>query len=151
MKKFSLTDLLTSIIIAELVGTVSAVISGNFSVFYSQIIQPPLSPPAKVFPIVWTILYMLMGISAYIIKTKNSDTLKIYIIQLAVNFSWSIVFFRLKLFGLSAIVAIALFILVGIMVIRFFKISKLASLLNIPYLLWSAFASYLAVAIYFLN
>lgn len=151
MKKFSLTDLLTSIIIAELVGTVSAVISGNFSVFYSQIIQPPLSPPTKVFPIVWTVLYMLMGISAYIIKTKKLDSLKIYIIQLAVNFSWSIIFFRLKLFGLSAIVAIALFILVGIMVIRFFKISKLASLLNVPYLLWSAFASYLAVAICFLN
>lgn len=151
MKKFSLTDLLTSIIIAELVGTVSAVISGNFSVFYSQIIQPPLSPPAKVFPIVWTVLYMLMGISSYIIKTKKPNSLKIYIIQLAVNFSWSIIFFRLKLFGLSAIVAIALFILVGIMVIRFFKISKLASLLNVPYLLWSAFASYLAVAICFLN
>ncbi len=151
MKKFSLTDLLTSIIIAELVGTVSAVISGNFSVFYSQIIQPPFSPPAKVFPIVWTVLYMLMGISAYIIKTKKPDSLKIYIIQLAVNFSWSIIFFRLKLFGLSAIVAIALFILVEIMVIRFFKISKLASLLNVPYLLWSAFAAYLAVAICFLN
>jgi len=151
MKKFSLTDLLTSVIIAELVGAVSGALAGNFSAFYSQIVQPPLSPPAIVFPIVWAILYALMGISAFLVKNANPDGLKIYIIQLAVNFSWSIIFFRFRLLALSAIVSIVLLILVGIMIMRFCKISKPAAALNVPYLLWSAFAVYLSVAVYVLN
>lgn len=149
MKKFSLTELFISIIVAELVGTVSAIISGNFSLIYSSIIQPPFSPPAIVFPVVWTVLYALMGISAYIVQQNNALT--IYVLQLIVNFLWSIVFFRLKLFGLSAMLAIILFILVWLMIMRFLKISKISAFLNIPYLLWSAFATYLAVSIYFLN
>lgn len=151
MKKFSLTDLITSVVIAELTGAVSGVIAGDFRTLYSQIIQPPLSPPAIVFPVVWAVLYALMGVSAYLVKRKKPDILKIYIIQLAVNFSWSIVFFRLRMFLLSAIVAITLLILVGIMIMRFCKVSKSAAAMNVPYLLWSAFAVYLAAAIYILN
>lgn len=151
MKKFSLTDLMISVVTAELVGAVSGVVAGDFKGFYSQITRPPLSPPAIVFPIVWAILYALMGVSAYLVKRKKPDSLKIYIIQLAVNFSWSIVFFRFKLFLLSSILATALLILVGIMIMRFCKISKPATALNVPYLLWSAFATYLAIAIYILN
>lgn len=151
MKKFSLTELFISIIVAELVGTVSAIISGNFSLIYSSIIQPPFSPPAIVFPVVWTVLYALMGISAYIVQQKQNNALTIYVLQLIVNFLWSIVFFRFKLFGLSAMLAIILFMLVWLMIMRFLKISKISAFLNIPYLLWSAFATYLAVSIYFLN
>lgn len=151
MKKFSLTDLLTSVITAELVGAVSGVIAGNFQVFYSQILKPPLSPPAIIFPAVWTILYALMGISSFIVKSKQPDGLKIYTIQLAVNFLWSIIFFRFRLFALSAIIALILLILVGIMIMRFSKISRVSAVINIPYLLWSAFATYLASAIYIIN
>lgn len=151
MKKFSLTELFISIIAAELVGTVSAIISGNFSLIYLSIIQPPFSPPAIVFPVVWTVLYALMGISDYIVQQKQNNALTIYVLQLIVNFLWSIVFFRLKLFGLSAMLAIILFMLVWLMIMRFLKISKISAFLNIPYLLWSAFATYLAVSIYFLN
>lgn len=151
MKKFSLTDLITSVVIAELAGAVSGVIAGDFRTLYSRIIQPPLSPPAIVFPVVWVVLYALMGVSAYLVKRKKPDILKIYIIQLAVNFSWSIVFFRLRMFLLSAIVAITLLILVGIMIMRFCKVSKPAAAMNVPYLLWSAFAVYLTTAIYILN
>ncbi len=151
MKKFSLTDLLISVVTAELVGTVSALVAGNFQTFYSQIIKPPLSPPAIVFPVVWTFLYALMGISAFIVKNQKSGSLKIYAIQLAVNFLWSIIFFRFRMFGLSAITAVILMVLVGIMVLQFFKVSKISAVLNIPYLLWSVFATYLAVSIYIIN
>lgn len=151
MKKFSLTDLLISVITAELVGAVSALVAGDFSVFYAEIIRPPLSPPSVVFPVVWGILYALMGISAYIVKRKEPSALRPYILQLVVNFSWSIVFFRFRLLALSAVVSVILLILVGIMVMRFCKVSKTSAVLNVPYLLWSAFAVYLSTTIYVLN
>ncbi len=152
MKKFNWTDFLIFIIATELVGAVSALIAGDFSAFYSQTVQPPLSPPAIVFPVVWAILYALMGISAYIIYYhRKKSALRIYVIQLAVNFSWSIFFFRFRLLTLSAIIAVILFILVGIMISSFSKIKKISAILNIPYLLWSAFASYLAIGVCVLN
>ena len=152
MKKFSLTDLIIFVVVTELVGAVSALISGDFSVLYSQITQPPLSPPAIVFPIVWAILYFLMGISAYLIyQTGKIYTLKIYIIQLAVNFSWSIIFFRFRLFTLAAVVSAILLLLVWTMIVTFSKIRKISALLNIPYLLWSIFATYLATGVCILN
>ncbi|MCM1506885.1 MAG: tryptophan-rich sensory protein [Ruminococcus flavefaciens] len=152
MKKFNLTDLLIFVVTAELVGAVSALIAGNFSAFYSEIIQPPLSPPAKFFPVVWGILYALMGISAYLVSTSGRPySLKVYNIQLAVNFAWSIVFFRFRLLGISAVLAVVLLILVGVMIMQFCKVRKISAGLNIPYLLWSAFAVYLAVAICIIN
>ena len=152
MKKFSLTDLFIFVVSAELVGALSALFAGNFQIFYSEIIQPPLSPPAIVFPIVWAILYALMGISAYLVSTSGKPySLKIYNIQLAVNFLWSIVFFRYRLLKLSAILAVALLILVGVMMMQFCRIRKISAGLNIPYLLWSAFATYLAIAICIIN
>lgn len=151
MKKFSITDLLISVLTAELVGAVSALVAGNFPVFYSQITKPPLSPPATVFPAVWTILYALMGISAFIVKKTKPESLKIYIVQLAVNFSWSIIFFRFRMLALSAVTAVILLILVGIMIVRFCKISKISAFLNVPYLLWNVFAVYLSISIYILN
>ncbi len=152
MKKFNWTDLIIFVVATELVGAVSALIAGDFSSFYSQIVQPPLSPPVAVFPVVWAVLYALMGISAYIIYYHGKKSaLRIYIIQLAVNFSWSIIFFRFRLLTLSAIIAVVLFLLVGIMISVFAKIKKIPALLNIPYLLWSAFASYLAIGVCVLN
>lgn len=155
MKKFSLTDLLIFIVATELVGAVSALLSGNFRDFYSEIIRPPLSPPAIVFPIIWAVLYALMGISAYIIFLNRSpqrkNALTVFAVQLAVNFSWSIVFFRFILLNAAAAIAVLLAILVAIMVYMFAKIKKAAGLINIPYLLWSIFASYLAIGTAILN
>ncbi|MDE6101725.1 MAG: tryptophan-rich sensory protein [Ruminococcus sp.] len=152
MKRFSLTDLIIFVVVTELVGAVSALIAGNFSMFYSQITQPPLSPPAIVFPVVWAVLYALMGISAYMIyRTGKNYALRIYIIQLAVNFSWSIIFFRFRFFTLAAIVAVILFLLVGTMIFVFSRVRKISALLNIPYLLWCAFAAYLAIGVCVLN
>ena len=157
MKKFKLTDLLIFVVTAELVGALSALFAGDFTSFYEEVTKPPLSPPAWLFPILWAILYALMGTSAYLIwnnrknEIRRSDALRLYYIQLAVNFSWSIIFFRFRAFAIAAALAVILFLLVGVMILSFRRISTLAAKLNIPYLIWLGFASYLAAAVYFLN
>ena len=157
MKKFSLTGLLIFIVSAELTGALSALASGSFSGLYSGVSQPPLSPPAFLFPVVWTLLYALMGASAYIIYREDDDlvnrsyALGYYVIQLAVNFTWSILFFRFELFGIAAVTAILLFALVAVMILSFRKVSRLAAVTSVPYLVWLAFASYLAIGVWYLN
>ncbi len=155
MKKFSLTELIISIVFAELVGAVSALFAGDFRGLYTELIQPSLAPPSWVFPVVWTILYALMGITSYMIyrsdNYRSKSALTVYLIQLAVNFSWSIIFFRFRLLTVAAVVAVILTVLVGIMIIKFLSIRKKAGYLNMPYLLWMIFASYLAVGTALLN
>lgn len=155
MKKFSLTELIISIVFAELVGAVSALLAGDFHGLYTELIQPPLSPPAWLFPVVWAILYAFMGISSYMIyrsdNYRSKSALTVYLIQLAVNFSWSIIFFRFQLLTLAAVVAVILTVLVGIMICMFLSIRKKAGYFNIPYLLWMIFASYLAIGTMLLN
>ena len=119
--------------------------------------QPPLSPPGWLFPIVWTILYTLMGISAYLIKTSDAkeqekaDALSIYHYQLLVNFLWPVFFFNFGWYLFSLIWLLLLWILVLWMIIRFEKINKTAAYLNIPYLLWLTFAAYLNFGVWWLN
>ncbi len=157
MKKFSLTDLLIFVVSAELVGAVSALISGSFTPLYSEIRNPPLSPPSWLFPVVWTVLYAVMGFSAYLIYrdedsgSDRSRALGFYVIQLAVNFSWSIIFFRFRIFPLAAFVALLLAVLVAGMILAFRKVNRIAAYINIPYLLWMTFATYLAFGVWFLN
>ena len=157
MKKFSLTDLLIFVVSAELTGAVSALISGNFSDLYAEIRNPPLSPPGWLFPVVWTILYALMGIGAYIVyRNDDADSdrntaLGLYVIQLGVNFLWSIIFFRFKLFAVAALTALILVLLVAAMLLAFRKVNKTAAAINIPYLLWLIFAAYLSFGVWILN
>lgn len=157
MKKIKLTELLIFIVSADLAGALSGLIAGNFSGFYQTLIKPPLSPPGWIFPIVWSILYALMGISAFLIysadspdKTKKVPYL-IYTAQLFVNFMWSIIFFRFKLLWAATAVIILLLILIISMLISFCKIRPSAAYINIPYLLWVAFALYLNISIAILN
>lgn len=157
MKPIKWSDLLISIGIAELVGVLSAVLSGNSWGFYKELSRPPFSPPGIVFPIVWVILYALMGISAYLIEQSKSPevekqkALRIYAAQLFLNFLWSIVFFRFELFGLSVIIILTLLFLVALMIYSFYKIEPPAAYLNIPYFLWLVFAAYLNIGIVILN
>lgn len=157
MKRFNLTEMLISVVAAELVGACSALLAGGFSGFYRQIVQPPFSPPGFVFPVVWTILYALMGISSYLVWAEQdagilrSRALRVYALQLAVNFSWSILFFRFRLFGIAAADAVLLAVLVAVMILRFAKVRRAAAWMNLPYLLWSCFAAYLAVGVLLLN
>ncbi len=157
MKKLSVGSLIISILTAELVGVLSGLLSGNFKEVYQMIDQPPLSPPGWAFPIVWTVLYALMGTAAYLItrtladSKQKQDALLFYAVQLLVNFLWSIVFFRFEQFGISVAVILLLDILVLITIVKFFQINKIAAYLLIPYFLWILFATYLNIGVYLLN
>lgn len=147
-----------SVAIALGVGALSALLTrGNMDI-YDRIQTPPFAPPGIVFPIVWTILYTLMGISSAIIYTKGReenipvyDALKTYAIQLAVNFFWSIIFFNLEAFLFAFLWILLLWVLIIVMIKKFYKIDKTAAYLQIPYLLWVTFAAYLNFAIFLLN
>lgn len=151
------TDILLYIISAEVVGIVSALLSGGFSDFFTKYKEPPLLPPSWLFPVVWVILYAIMGYSAYRIDSADTDrkkirkALTIYWIQLFVNFSWSIVFFRFEALTFACVVIISLLVLIVLMITLFRKIDRLAAKLNIPYLIWVLFASYLNIATALIN
>ena len=155
MKKQKITELLIFIIATELVGALSGLMAGNSFSFYKELIKPPLSPPGWLFPVMWAILYALMGISAFIIYTSNAKekcpAFIIYGTQLFVNFMWSIVFFRFKMLRLSVAVILILLGLIIAMIIIFHRIRPSVAYLNIPYLLWIVFASYLNIGILLLN
>ena len=124
---------------------------------YGQLNQPPLSPPSAVFPVVWTTLFLLMGISAYLVTMKRSDRLKsfdlpaVYWIQLIVNFIWPLIFFNLSIYGIALAWLILLIILVIYMIFQFHDITPAAGWLQVPYLLWLIFAGYLNAGIWLLN
>lgn len=142
-----------SILIPLILGGVVGVIIMSTSK-YNDLIQPPLAPPDYLFPIVWSILYILMGISYGRIALKKQDDFNvksIYYVQLIVNLLWPIAFFTLEWRLFSFIWLLLLDILVITMVVTFYRKDKLAGLLQIPYLIWSLFASYLNLAIYILN
>ena len=148
-------NLLISIIIPLAVGGISSLITMNGFENYGNIQQPPLSPPSWLFPIVWTILYVMMGFASYLIyETKdnnNKHALIFYSIQLAINFIWPIFFFGFDAYFFSFILIIILLIFVILTMISFYRINKTAGLLLIPYLLWLIFAAYLNLGVYLLN
>lgn len=121
---------------------------------YNTLQKPPLSPPGFIFGIVWTILYILMGVSYGLLNTReliDEKSKGIYYLQLAVNLLWPILFFVFKARLLSSIWIILLLILIIIMISTFYKKQKLAAYLQIPYLVWTAFATYLNIGVYFLS
>jgi len=124
---------------------------------YAQtILKPPLSPPGWVFPVVWTVLYALMGIGAAIIyqapESKiRSLGLNLFVGQLVVNFFWSPIFFNLQAFGLAFVWLLLLWVLVLWMVAVFWRIEPFAAKLQIPYLIWLTFAAYLNLGVWYLN
>ena len=144
---------LKAILIPLLVGGIVGFITSNF-IDYNSLEQPPLAPPAILFPIVWTILYTLMGVSYGILDVNGlalSSINTIYYLQLFVNALWSIIFFVFKWRFFAFLWIILLLILVVIMIVRFYRKNKIAGLLQIPYLLWVAFATYLNFGVYLLN
>lgn len=131
------------ILIALAVGGVSAFLTrGNFNV-YEEVTRPPLAPPGVLFPIVWTVLYILMGISAGLMERTRGSVPFIYYLQLAVNFFWSIIFFNMQSFLFAFIWLVLLWVLIIAMILDFARTNKLAAFLQIPYLLWVTFAGYL--------
>ena len=146
-------EIIKSILIPVIIGGITGFLISNF-IDYNLINKPPLSPPSIVFPIIWTILYILMGTSYGILKTNNlidKETNLIDYTQLLVNITWPIVFFVFKWRFISIIWIILLLALVTYMSINFYKKNKIAGLLQIPYILWTIFATYLTIGVYILN
>ena len=154
MRKISKEEII-SLLIPLSVGFLSGLLAMGGIRAFDSLVMPPLSPPGFVFPIVWTMLYVLMGISSYIIYNENSYhsdcCLKIYLINLFVNFLWTPIFFGLNLRLFSFIWILLLDIVIVYMIICFYKVNKKSAYLQIPYLAWSLFATYLNLAFYILN
>ncbi len=140
------------------IGGISAFLTRNNMNIYEEIQAPPLSPPSFLFPVVWTVLYILMGISSGIIwqqrkinKDLTENALLVYFASLVFNFIWSLIFFNRRAFLFSFIWLIILLLLIIITIIKYRKLSPIAAYLQIPYCLWVAFAGYLNLGIYILN
>lgn len=144
-----------SILIALAAGGISAVFAMGAMEEYSKLKQPPLAPPSWLFPVVWTILFVLMGISAARVYLKGSPQTKpalaSYAVQLIINIIWTPLYFTLNLRLAAFIWLIALFIAVIVMIVRFSKVDTVSAWLQLPYVLWIIFAGYLNLSTYLLN
>ncbi|WP_295585586.1 TspO/MBR family protein [uncultured Oscillibacter sp.] len=145
------------ILLTEAIGALSGWLTRKGAKTYSQsIVQPPLSPPPIAFPIVWGILFALMGAGAariYLASPSDarSQGLRIFFLQLGFNFFWSIIFFNLQRFGLALIWLLVLWGLIIWMIAVFHRTDRLAAWMQIPYLLWVSFAAYLNFGVWRLN
>lgn len=149
--------LLVCLAVPLAVGALSALLSGNGMRTFSELNQPPLSPPGWLFPVVWTILYLAMGLASYLVLTSGASAeairkaIRVYALQLAVNFFWSILFFRFRLYLAAFVWLVLLWVLIIVTTIRFYRIRERAGDLLVPYLLWVTFAGYLNFGVYLLN
>lgn len=154
MRKFNLRLLLYYTLIPLMLAFTVSMLIPSYSDFYDEIKKPfEISP--IVFGVVWTILYILMGVSAYLIDNSGEENIKssltIYYVQLAINLIWPIMFFWLNKLLLSFGLIILLIVLVIIMIIKFYQIRKISAYLIVPYLIWLIFAAYLNFSVYILN
>lgn len=153
-KKIDWKYLIKIIVITILIGSLFGIFIITNKDTY-MILDKPINVPPVLFGIVWTILYILMGISYYIVSksndAKNKNALVIYWIQLVVNSLWTLIFFGLKAYLFAFIWLVLLIILVAIMIFKFYNINKKSAYIQIPYLIWLLFAAYLNYGIYYLN
>lgn len=139
------------------VGALAALFTRQGMVAYQTVEQPPLSPSMWVFPVVWTILYVLMGIASYLVYTSGAEeenisrAISVYGAQLAVNFLWPTFFFNFQWYLFSFFWLLLLWVLVFITIRQFYDIRKWAGYLMIPYLIWLTFAAYLNLGVWWLN
>ncbi|SHJ98164.1 TspO and MBR related proteins [Clostridium cavendishii DSM 21758] len=157
MKNANLKVLFLSLLLTLGGGSLIGYFIRDSIFIYETLNKPWFFPPPIIFPIVWAILYILMAVAAYIIYKekalgKNIDgALKLYLVQLILNFLWAIIFFKFNLYGIAFIELCILIIIVLIMTIKFFKINRIAGILLIPYLLWIIYAGILNFIIWTLN
>ena len=146
--------IIINILIPNIIGFLSSII-GKVSTEFDKFNKPNWTPPGFIFPVVWTILYVLMGVSSYLIYESDSPyknrSLFVYGLNIFINGLWSIIFFRFKMFLLAFITIIILILLTVIMIIKYYRINKTAALLQIPYLIWLCVALALSYNVYILN
>lgn len=139
------------------VGGLSALLTMDNMIMFDAVKKPPLAPPMWVFPVAWTVLYLLMGIASYLVYTSNAEAgkktaaLGVYAVSLFFNFLWSIIFFNRDNYLFAFIWLCALWLLIVVATVKFFAINKTAGYLMLPYILWVGFAGYLNYGIYMLN
>ena len=149
--------LIICLVIPLAIGSITALLTGGGMDVFETLNKPPLSPPGWLFPVAWTILYILMGIASYLVLEagKSQEVTKraiwLYGIQLAFNFLWPILFFNLSAYLFAFIWLVVLWILILATTVQFYRIRDIAGYLMIPYLAWVAFAGYLNLGIYLLN
>ena len=174
--KIQWKPLLISVLLPLAVGTLSALLTRDSMMTFSALEQPPLSPPGWLFPVVWTILYILMGVASYLALVAIPETaaspsssgsatsggmalddsatypaIRSYTAQLVFNFGWSLIFFNLGWYLLAFFWLVILWILILVTTVRFYRLSPLAGLLMLPYLAWVTFAGYLNLGVWWLN
>ena len=147
-----------ALLIPLAVGGLSAFLTKDNISLYRDVVTPPLSPPSFLFPLVWTILYILMGVSSLMIYKARSVSIKqrasalsTYASSLIINFAWSIIFFNFRAFFLAFVWLVLLFYLIIRTILEYKEIEKRAAYLQIPYAVWVAFAGYLSFSIWLLN
>ncbi len=145
------------ILLAEVAGALAGLLSrAGIERYNETVMKPELAPPAILFPIVWVILYALMGIGVARVSLTGEGEVKaqgirLFLTQLAVNFLWSIIFFNFQAWGFALLWLLLLWVLIVWMTFTFWEADKLAALLQIPYLLWVIFAGYLNLMVLLLN
>lgn len=155
--KIRVKPLIISLLIPLAVGGLSALLTRNSMEAFGALNQPPLSPPGWLLPVVWSILYLLMGFASYLVfvngrnRRKVQNALFVYGVQLFFNFLWSIIFFNQERYFFAFFWLLALWVLILITLVLFYRIHKPAGLLLIPYLVWVTFAGYLNLGIALLN
>ena len=155
IKKINFKRLIISILISLGVGVVAGLITRESIAAYSAINKPVFAPPSWLFPAVWTLLYILMGISAYLVSgsqcADKQNAIKLYALQLGVNFLWPIIFFSFKLYFVAFVWILLLWVLIIAMILKFYRCNKASAYLQIPYLLWVTFATVLTYAVANIN
>jgi len=153
----NLPKLVISIIIPLAVGFISSFFTrDSISAWYDQLAKPALSPPNWIFFPVWTLLYVLMGVSLYLVwrkgfNNKTKTAIYIFSAQLLLNFLWTFLFFGLKSMFVAFAEIVVLWVMILVTIVRFYRISKEAAYLLIPYIIWVSFASYLNLATFLVN
>ena len=156
LNKSKIKPYAVSILLTLAVGGLSGFLTSMGMDSFDALTKPPLTPPSFLFPIVWTVLFILMGVgAARIFMTEptaaRNRALIVYVVQLAVNFLWGIIFFNLQAYGFAFFWLILLWVLILTMIYLFCKIDKPAALIQIPYAIWVTFAGYLNLMIWLLN
>ena len=155
--KIQTGKLLAALALPLAVGAFSAFLTRDGMRRFQSVPQPPLSPPAWVFPVVWTLLYLMMGAASYLVLTSTASparrerALTVYALSLAVNFLWPIVFFTVRVYFAAFLLLLVLWVLAAVAALLFSCIDERAGRLMIPYIVWLTFAAYLNLGVWLLN